>query len=195
VRSRLRGGALAAVLASALALTLAACSQPTDLDDGDYVSGDGSILTIAPENRADPVAFGGTTDTGDEVSSDDLVGDVVVLNFWYANCPPCRLEAPDLEALHREFADSGVVFLGVNVRDSADKARVFAEEFGITYPSLLDAEDRAITSAFAGDVPPSAVPTTLVLDREGRVAARFTGLIESPGTVADVLEAALGEAP
>lgn len=190
MRRRLIPAALAVVLA------LAGCTQASDLDDGldgDYVSADGSVQTFALENRGDPVPFAGETDAGDAISSDDLAGQVVVLNFWYANCPPCRREAPDLAALHDEFADRGVVFLGVNIRDSADKARAFADEFGVTYPSILDAASRDVTSAFAGEVPPSAVPTTLILDAEGRVAAQFTGLIESRSTVAEILETVLGE--
>lgn len=190
MRRRLIPAALAVVLA------LAGCTQASDLDDGldgDYVSADGSVQTFALENRGDPVPFAGETDAGDAISSDDLAGQVVVLNFWYANCPPCRREAPDLAALHDEFADRGVVFLGVNIRDSADKARAFADEFGVTYPSILDAASRDVTSAFAGEVPPSAVPTTLILDAEGRVAAQFTGLIESRSTVAEILKTVLGE--
>jgi peroxiredoxin len=191
----MRRGPLAAVVVASL-LVIAGCSQASDLDDGldgDYVSSDGSVQTIAPDNREAPIAFAGETDEGDTLASGDLAGDVVVLNFWYANCPPCRREAPDLAALAAEFAGQRVVFLGVNIRDSAEKARAFAVEFDIPYPSLLDAESRDIVSAFAGEVPPSAVPTTLVLDAEGRVAARFTGLIESPSTVSAVIETLLAE--
>jgi peroxiredoxin len=177
-------------------LGLTACTQPSDLGngvDGDYVSSSGSVQTIAPENREAAVDFAGDTDQGDAVVSAELTGSVVVLNFWYANCPPCRREAPDLVALHGEFAEQGVVFLGVNIRDSGERARAFAAEFGILYPSLLDAAHRDIVSAFAGEVPPSAVPTTLVLDAEGRVAARFTGIIESRSTLATVIETVLAE--
>ena len=189
-----RSPVLVFVVAALLVVT--GCSQASDLDDGidgDYVSGDGSVQTFAPGNREAPVEFAGETDEGDAIVSDDLAGSVVVLNFWYANCPPCRREAPDLVALAEEFAGQDVVFLGVNIRDSAEKARAFAVEFGIPYPSLLDAESRDIVSAFADEVPPSAVPTTLVLDAEGRVAARFTGLITSPSTVATVIETLLAE--
>ena len=193
----MRRAPLAAVVLAAL-LVVTGCSQSSDLDDGldgDYVSSDGSVQTIAPANREAPIAFAGETDEGDALASDDLAGSVVVLNFWYANCPPCRREAPDLAALAEEFEGQDVVFLGVNIRDSAEKARAFAAEFGIPYPSLLDAENRDIVSAFAGEVPPSAVPTTLVLDTDGRVAARFTGLIESPSTVTAVIETLLAETP
>jgi peroxiredoxin len=199
VRRRPIAFAIGATLAAAaILIALTGCTQSSTLDDGldgDYVSGDGTVQTIAPENREAAIDFAGTTDAGDEVSSSDLTGSVVVLNFWYASCPPCRREAPDLVALHDEFADQGVVFLGVNIRDSGEKAKAFEAEFGVPYPSFLDAADRDIVSAFAGQVPPSAVPTTLVLDAQGRVAARFTGLIESRSTVVSVIETLLAEGP
>jgi len=188
--------------ALALALALAGCTaQNSDLlddynkghDSGDYISGDGSVVVLAPENRAEPVAFSGETDAGDAVSSDELAGRVVLLNFWYASCPPCRREAPELEALNQQFQGEDVVVLGVNTQDSAATAQTFAREHGVTYPSVLDAGSNDVLFAFSGDVPPNAVPTTLLLDREGRVAARFSGYLESPSLVADRIEALLAE--
>jgi thiol-disulfide isomerase/thioredoxin len=118
---------------------------------------------------------------------------VVVVNFWYAACPPCRAEAPDLKALDEQFSPDGVVFIGVNVRDSAPTAAAFAATFDIAYPSILDATDRNVLSAFAGQIAPGAVPTTIILDREGRVAARIVGLIPSRTTLATLIEDALAE--
>lgn len=156
----------------------------------DYIAGDGTFEVYAAANRSDPVPFGGTTETGDPITSEDLAGSVVVLNFWYASCPPCRAEAPDLEKLNQQFADDGVAFLGVNVRDEAATAASFAETFGVTYPSIIDSGDAGVQLAFSGAVPPNAVPTTLVLDREGRIAARFLGQVLSLST----LEAVIGDA-
>ena len=192
----------AAVLALALPLVLAGCSGQGDrlADDyrdgtgGSYVSGDGAVVTIAAHKRGDAVEFASTTDAGDAVSSADLAGKVVVLNFWYAACGPCREEAADLEKLNQQFLDQGVVFLGVNVEDDAATAQSFAKAHGVTYPSVLDAGDNTMLLAFAGDVPPNATPTTLVLDQEGRVAARFSGQISSPSLVADVIDGLLTEA-
>jgi peroxiredoxin len=180
-----------AVPAVALALVLAGCSGQGDRLADDYR--DGSVVTIAPDDRAAAVSFAGTTDVGDAVSSADLAGEVVVLNFWYAACGPCREEAADLEALNQQFADQGVRFIGVNVEDTAATAQAFAAAHGVTYPSILDSADNSVLLAFAGDVPPNATPTTLVIDQQGRVAARFSGQISSPSLVADVIDGLLTE--
>ena len=87
------------------------------------------------------------------------------------------MEAPWLEELNQKYAADGVQFLGVNIRDGAQTAQVFAEKFGITYPSIIDS-DGLVTLAFSGLASPTAVPTTLVLDRDGTVASRIVGLLE-----------------
>ena len=184
-----------------LAVTvLAGCSadplaqQYSEGTNQNYISGDGSLTTIAPEDRADPVSFTGETGEGTEVSSDDYAGEVLVVNFWYAACPPCRVEAPDLEALHNDFEGNGASFLGVNVRDQADTAKTFEAETGISYPSVIDANDGNLMLAFAGTVAPNAVPTTLVIDKQGRVAARFLGLIDSPTALKTIIDETIAEA-
>jgi thiol-disulfide isomerase/thioredoxin len=107
----------------------------------------------------------------------DWRGDVVVLNTWYAQCPPCRAEAPDLADLARDYADQGVRVLGINGVDDAGTALSFQETFDVPYPSIDDREKRAV-AALQGVVPIQATPTTVVLDREGMVAARIVGLAE-----------------
>jgi peroxiredoxin len=97
------------------------------------------------------------------------------------------VEAADLEALHQQFRNEGVVFVGVNILDQAPTALAFAKEFGVTYPSIMDTNDGAVRLAFAGQVAPNAVPTTLVLDRSGRVAARISGLIREPAVLAELV--------
>jgi peroxiredoxin len=158
-----------------------------------YISGDGSLTVIAEADRGDAIAFEAETDAGDPVSSDDYAGQVLVLNFWYAGCPPCRLEAPDLESLYQQFDGEGATFLGVNVRDQAENARTFAERWGITYPSVVDANDGNVLFAFAGTVAPNAVPTTLVIDAQGRVAARFLGRVEDPSTLEAIITETIAE--
>ncbi len=157
-----------------------------------YISGDGSVTVIAVADRDDPVSFTATTDDGDEISSDDYAGQVLVLNFWYAGCPPCRVEAPGLQKLHEDLADTAS-FLGVNVRDQADTAKTFEKEVGITYPSVIDANEGNMLLAFAGTVAPNAVPTTLVIDKKGRVAARFLGLIDAPSTLKTIITETIAE--
>lgn len=186
-------------LASAVAV-LAGCTANDSLAEQyrsgsgqGYISGDGAYTVIAAADRAAPVEFSGLVENGDSVSSDDFRGDVLVVNFWYAGCPPCRLEASDLEALWQRFAADGVNFLGVNIYDQPATALTFATEFGVTYPSIIDVNDGGVRLAFAGQVAPNAVPTTLVLDREGRVAARISGLITEPSVLRSMITDVLAE--
>ena len=188
------------LIAAALALlVLAGCSadplaeQYENGTNQNYISGDGTLTVIAIEDRGDPIVFEGETDAGDPISSADYEGEVVVVNFWYAACPPCRVEAPDLESLHQEFDGAGASFLGVNVRDQAATAAGFEKEFGISYPSVIDANEGNMLLAFAGSVAPNAVPTTLVLDSEGRVAARFLGLIDEPSILRTIIRETIAE--
>jgi peroxiredoxin len=158
-----------------------------------YISGQGTINEIAPEDREAPVDFEGETDAGETVNSADYTGDVLVLNFWYAGCPPCRVEAPDLEEVAQTFAADGVQFLGVNVRDQTATSLSFATEFGVGYPSVMDADDGNMLLAFAGTVAPNAVPTTLVIDRQGRVASRILGGIEGTSNLSTLIKDTLAE--
>jgi peroxiredoxin len=169
----------------ALSLVLAGCTSGGGVSqeyngsgDGDYTSGDGTTQFFAPENRGDPIAFEGVTENGDRVSSDDFAGQPLLVNFWYAGCGPCRTEADDLNDLYDEYGEQGVAFLGVNIRDDAPTALSFEKEHSVEYDSILDVSDAAVTLAFAKPAPPSTTPTTFLLDREGRVAARFTSAID-----------------
>jgi thiol-disulfide isomerase/thioredoxin len=182
---RSRRAGIAVGVALVLGAGLAGCANDDPLakqfSDGstkNYIAGDGTVVEIPTENRGEAIRFDGTTEHGDPVASADYAGRVLVVNFWYAECPPCRLEAPDLEALNQQYQDQGVAFLGVNVRDEADTARAFATQFGITYPSIIDTVDSGVQLAFAGKIAPNAVPSTIILDTEGRLAARVTGLAE-----------------
>ena len=173
-------------LAVAAMLLLAGCSAPDQLaiDYGsggnkNYVAGDGSILEIPPANRKDPIVFKGVTDAGADVSSDAYLGKALVVNFWAGYCAPCRAEAPELEKLSVKWADRGAAFLGVNTYDEPAQAQAFARKYGVSYPSVIDVHSGTVQLAFAGTVAPSALPTTIVLDSSGRVAARILGQIES----------------
>jgi len=183
-------------LAVGSAIALAGCASSDGLAERygtgqGYVSGDGAYLEIPADQRGEPVAFSGPTVDGETYGSADLAGSVAVVNFWYAGCPPCRLEAPDLAALAAELED--VPFVGVNVYDTGDVARTFDEEFGIGYPSILDISSGSVQLAFAATVAPNAVPTTIVLDREGRVAARVSGLLRDPDILRTMVETVQAE--
>lgn len=179
-RRRLLAG-LAGVAAVPL---LTACSaddplaqQAGNADGKNYIAGDGSVLEIAPGERGEPVQFASTLFSGEEITAQQMQGEPAVLNFWYAACAPCRVEAPDLQSLHEEFEPDGVQFLGVNVRDTVATAEAFERNFGITYPSVEDLNGQVLL-AMTDYVPPQAVPTTIVLDRQGRVSARILGIAE-----------------
>lgn len=171
----------------------ALAEQYRDGSGANYISGDGAITVLAPESRTDSVQFEGDLDTGEFFSSSDYAGSVIVVNFWYAGCPPCRVEAADLESLHQQFLADGVAFVGVNIFDQAPTALTFANEFGVSYGSIMDVETGSARLAFAGQVAPNAVPTTLVLDKQGRVSARISGVITDVDLLANIIEGVLEE--
>lgn len=169
-------------------------SQWQDASDKGYIAGDGSTASIAPEARTEPVEFAGLNGDGEEITEADYSGAVTVVNFWYAGCAPCRAEAADLVSAYDEFSGEGVEFLGVNTRDGEAVSRGFEEEYKIPYPSILDTlSDRAAQRAFAGQIPLNAVPTTLVLDREGRVAHRILGQILDESQLRTLINETLAE--
>jgi thiol-disulfide isomerase/thioredoxin len=171
--------ALAVVSAVAVA-ALAGCSGGGSGGVGvgsgtSFVAGDGAVTIVAPKDRRQPVNLSGRTVEGDQVELAAYRGHPVVVNVWGSWCGPCRQEAPDLQAAYTELKPSGVVFLGIDTRDDDPaQARAFQESFGITYPSVVDSGG-AVLLGLRGAVSPSAVPTTLVLDEQGRVAARVSG--------------------
>src|SRR4029453_15124787 len=195
-----RRGVLTAggVLLAGLTMGLSACAQKDSLaeqarkgDNKNYVAGDGSVTEFAKADRAAPVALKGTLFNGDTVKPEDLKGKVTVLNFWFAACAPCRVEAPQLEAPHQDFKDQGVQFFGVNLRDEKATAEAFDKTFNLTYPSFND-KDGTVLLSVSGIVPPGAVPTTLVLDKEGKVASRVLGEIEK-STLKALITSAVAE--
>jgi thiol-disulfide isomerase/thioredoxin len=187
--------------AIAIVLALTGCSSSSDYlsdayRDGDskgYIAGDGSVTEIPLDERKEAVEFAGTVEDGTEVSSADYAGEVVVVNFWYASCAPCRAEAPDLKQISEDFAGNGASFLGVNVRDQAETAIAFNESYQIGYPSVMDVDGGAMQLAFSGAIPPNAVPTTLVLDSSGRVAARILGQVTTPSILETLIKDTIAE--
>ncbi|PWD50567.1 TlpA family protein disulfide reductase [Serinibacter arcticus] len=174
-------------------LALSACTPGDDTDptvaEQGYQEGNGAFTTWAPAERPDAPDITGVDFAGNAIDLADWRGDVVVLNFWYAACPPCRAEAPDLAEISVDYADRGVQLLGINGTDDAATADAFATTYGITYPSLDD-HDAGAVAALEGLVPLRAMPTTVVLDRDGRPAARIVGLATGTtlrGLVDDVL--------
>lgn len=193
-------GAASALLVVGLIAGLAACAgdplaeQYRSGDNKGFVAADGfRVVEIPAAERTEPVDFEGVLDTGGTTSSADYAGDVLVVNFWYAGCAPCRVEAPELAAADTAFQGQDVAFLGVNLYDGAEASQAFAEKYGVEYPSALATEDGSIKLAFAGETPLNAVPVTLVLDKEGRVAARLIGQIEEASILETLVRETLEE--
>lgn len=190
---------IAAALALGLVATLSACSndpladQYRSGDNKGYIAGDFRVSEIPADQRGEPVVFAGTTETGDDVSSSDYAGEVLVVNFWYAACGPCRAEAPDLEEAYSEFEGQDVSFLGINTADAPEAAAAFAKTYGVSYPSVMAGRDGAVKLAFAERTAINATPTTLVLDGEGRVAARIIGQLPDASVLTALVRDALEE--
>lgn len=169
----------AAAAAVTLCGLLAGCAGTSASENGQggdanrFISGDGNVTEYKPADRPGVQGVTGELLDGKPFKLADLKGKVVVVNFWASWCAPCRGEAPSLQHVYTENKGKGVEFLGVNFKDSKANAEAFERKFEITYPSLFDA-DGQVTLAFR-EVPPSAIPSTLVLDRQGRVAVRIIG--------------------
>jgi thiol-disulfide isomerase/thioredoxin len=147
-------------------------------DNKNYIAGDGTVTEFALGSRPAAASWSGLTESGEQISSDQLEGVITVMNFWYAGCAPCRIEMPELIELQDEFLSEGVQFVGVNVRDSAETSLAFARKINMNFPSVMDAKTGSVVLGFTGVVTPQAVPTTLVIDAEGNVSARVLGRID-----------------
>ena len=174
-----------------VAIALAACGTAQGSGESGFVAGDGSLVLLDASQRAAAPELEGTTLDGGTWRLADHLGDVVVLNVWASWCAPCRAEAPDLVAVDEEYSGKGVQFLGLNTRDSDTAARAFVERFGIGYPNVID-RDGVIQLGFRDTLPPQAIPSTVVLDRQGRVAARVLGTV-SAASLRGVLDELLAE--
>ncbi len=176
---RARACAVGGLLA---ALALTACSTGSNDPSLGFVAGDGSVALLAPDARGPAPALRGTTLDGSALDVASLRGKVVVLNYWASWCGPCRDEAGALQKAYDTTHATGVAFVGVVAggKDSTQNAAAFVQRFDVPYPSIYDG-DNAVLLALAGTLPPASIPSTLVLDREGRVAARTLGPIDYSG--------------
>ena len=179
---------------------LAACSTDgggasTEADGGgdfDFSGATPAGQLIPADARQSAPAFSGELLDGTAFESSSLTGDIVVLNFWGSWCAPCRVESPEFQVVYTDVVEQAVAFLGVAVRDQRQLAQAFIDDFDITYPSLFDPSGE-IALTFRG-FPANVVPTTLVLDRDNRVAAVYVSAV-SQADLRTCLTALLAETP
>lgn len=177
-----------------LVLTLAACGQQQESATGDganFVAGDGSLVLLDESERGEAPSLSGTTLDGQVLDLGDFAGDIVVLNVWASWCAPCRAEAPVLAEVSADLADDGVQFIGLNTRDSQAAAQSFAGSKNLDFPHLVDADGR-LQLLFADTLPPQAIPSTVVIDSQGRVAARALGAV-SESSLRGLIEPLIAE--
>jgi thiol-disulfide isomerase/thioredoxin len=131
-----------------------------------------NLTRVPPDQRKElPSVSGPALGSNQTISTQDYRGKVVVINVWGSWCPPCRKEAPDLQAASVETKDVAQ-FVGITSKDyDPAPAEAFVRSFKITYPSIYDPTGKVLL-AFAGDLPPSAIPSTMIIDQQGRLAVR-----------------------
>jgi thiol-disulfide isomerase/thioredoxin len=176
---------------AAAVLLLAGCSSAVGdagAPDKGYISGDGTVTVTPADKRGAPTSFSGPTLDGAPFDVADHRGAVIVVNFWASWCPPCIREAPALQRVWEDYQSRGVQFVGVDVGDNQAAAQAHERRFDVTYPSIEDSSGRVLLD-FRGTLTPSSRPSTLVLDRAGRVAARVLGRVD-----ATTLRALVGDA-
>lgn len=186
-RSRMRGGARLIIVA----VTLSACAA----DGRTPTATDGVVEVIVAEDRQQVEPFTGDLLDGGGFDSTSLAGKVVVYNVWGSWCAPCRTEAPVLKRVSEETQKLDVRFIGINVRDNDAAARAFEDNYDIEYPSITTDTSTDAVLAFGTALPPSAVPSTLIVDAQGRLAARIVGPVDYTTLTTIVTETAAEPGP
>jgi thiol-disulfide isomerase/thioredoxin len=167
---------IAAFIVLAFALTACGGGGNSSTEES-FVSGDGSTTYIKSVDRKIAPAITGMTLSGENYTYGK--DRVAVVNVWASWCSPCRAEAPTLVALANKYTE--VAFIGILTRDNPANAEAFERRFKIPYPTVID---DSILIGFKGSLPANAIPTTVILDKKGRVAARISGAV----TVASLTE-------
>jgi thiol-disulfide isomerase/thioredoxin len=189
-------GALARLLACLLlgTVALSGCSSLQGAGDKGYVTSDGQLEVVAAADRGAPVELEGEDLDGEPLSLADFRGKVTVVNVWGAWCADCRIEQDDLNAAAEETRDVAR-FVGIDIRDaSVDQAEAYVRSFDVPYPSFYSPDGKALVP-FYGTLTAYTVPSTVVLDAEGRVAASILGRLPSRQTLVDVVtDTAAGDA-
>ena len=166
------------ILAPLIALVLSSCGGGgSSIAEESFVSGNGSVSFIKQADRIAAPQLSGMTLSGKNYTF--KVGQVAVVNVWASWCAPCRAEAPTLAALSEKYND--VAFIGILTRDNPVNAEAFARRFALPYPTIID---DSVLIGFRKSLPANAIPSTVLIDKKGDVAARISGEV----TVASLSE-------
>ena len=169
-----------------------ACNDLEGTGDKGFVTGDGVIATLAVDDRESAVVYEGDTVDGDRLSFQDLRGEVVVVNVWGSWCSPCQKEAPWVVGAAADLGNQAR-FVGINVRDgSPAQAQAFERNYDVDYPSLYSPDGEALL-AFHGVLSPRTIPSFVILDRDGRIAASIIGPLPSQRTLVELTQDVVDE--
>ena len=175
----------ALLLPLACLLLLTGCSSLQGTGDQGFVSGEGQVTRLAVDQRAEPIELEGDDLAGDRLSLEELRGKPVVVVVWGSWCAPCRAEAPDVVAAAEEVGDAAQ-FVGLNIRDSSEaQAQAFERTFEVPYPSFYSPDGKAMLP-FRGVLTPNSIPSFVILDADGRVAASIIGELPSRTTLVEL---------
>lgn len=176
VRTSRSRAALLSAGAAALVMTLSACAGGGIEGGGGqtgFITGSDGIATVKKGDRDIAPDLSGKTIDGGRLDLSAYKGKIIVLNVWGSWCAPCRAEAPNLVKVSEDLADRGVQFVGINTRDTSTRPAVaFEEQYKVTYPSLYDPTGKLLLRFEKGSLNPQLIPSTLVIDRDGKLAAR-----------------------
>ena len=167
-------------------LALAGCTSLEGTGDKGFVSGEGQVVQVAADERDEPIELEGEDLEGEPLDLADFRGKPVVVTVWGSWCAPCREEAPEVVAAAEELGDDAH-FVGINLRDSNQaQAQAFVRTFDVPYPSFYSPDGMAML-AFDGTLTPNSIPSFVVLDEEGRVAASIVGTLPSQTTLVELV--------
>jgi peroxiredoxin len=183
ITSRSRVTLLAAG-AAAMSLVLSACGDGTSGGSSQtrFVQGKNGVATVEKADRQPAPDLSGETTKGKQLDIADYKGEVVVLNVWGSWCAPCSAEAPNFTKVANDTKGKGVQFVGINTRDSEkSQANSFEEQHKVPYPSLFDPTGKLMLRFPKGSINPQSIPSTIAVDRHGKIAARSIGALTEDG--------------